>query len=91
MSKSMIALLCAILLGLGIETTLRAADPASATPSTQPAADAKPVNTKCLVTGDDIDPNITVVYDGVTYGFCCKDCVKAFNKNPEKYISAANK
>jgi YHS domain-containing protein len=89
MSRLIPALSCAILLGLVF--SLRAADPA---PATQPApttqeVDARPVNTKCLVTGEDIDPKITVTYDGITYGFCCQDCVKAFNKNPEKYISAA--
>ncbi len=26
-----------------------------------------------------------VDYKGKTYNFCCKSCVKKFNKNPEKY------
>jgi YHS domain-containing protein len=88
MSKSILALLCAILLGVGVMGgyASRAADPA---PATQPAVDPKPVNSKCLVTGEDIDPAMTVVYDGKTYGFCCQDCIKAFNKNPEKYLSNA--
>ena len=89
MSKSMIALLGAVVLCFGVAggVSLYAADPAPATPATQPVADAKPVNAKCLVSGEDVDPRITEVYDGVTYGFCCKDCIKAFNKDPQKYIS----
>jgi YHS domain-containing protein len=91
MSKSIFALSCAILLGLGVAGgyAVRAADPAPAAPATQPAVDPKPVNSKCLVTGEDIDPAMTLVYDGKTYGFCCADCMKAFNKNPQKYLSNA--
>lgn len=86
MSKAMLAVLTVVLLGVGVVGgfELQAAD---ATPSTQPV-DSKPVNSKCLVTGEDIDPAVTVVYDGKTYGFCCADCVKAFNKNPQKYLSS---
>ena len=87
MSKSIPVLFCAILLGVGAVggLAIHAAD--SAAPATQPAVDPKPVNSKCLVTGEDIDPAMTVVYDGKTYGFCCADCIKAFNKNPEKYLA----
>jgi YHS domain-containing protein len=90
MSKLALTFWCAIILAVGVVDGVKlfAADPAPA-PSTQPAATAKPINTKCIVSGEDIDPSITVVYNGVTYGFCCQDCVKAFNKNPEKYVSAA--
>jgi YHS domain-containing protein len=88
MSKLTLALLLSMILGVGAVDAVKllAADPA---PSTQPVAAGKAVNTKCLVTGEDIDPKITTVYNGVTYGFCCPDCVKAFNKDPQKYLSAA--
>jgi len=84
MSKSILALVCAMMLGAGMLTASRlcAADPP---PSTQPA-DPTPVNTKCPVTGEDIDPKFTTVYDGKVIGFCCEDCIKAFKKNPEKYV-----
>jgi YHS domain-containing protein len=55
-------------------------------PATQPAA---AVNTKCPVSGDDIDAKVTTVYNGKTYAFCCADCIKSFNKDPEKYASKA--
>jgi YHS domain-containing protein len=29
------------------------------------------------------------MYNGTTYGFCCKDCITEFKKNPAKYIAAA--
>jgi YHS domain-containing protein len=85
MSKAV--LFCAILLGVGMSSNvcLFAADPA---PATQPTVDPRPINTKCPVSGEDIDPKITVVYHGLTYAFCCTDCLKKFNDNPEKYISA---
>lgn len=57
-------------------------------PTTQPAVAATAVNTKCPVTGDPIDPKITVVYNGKTYAFCCMDCVNNFKKDPAKYAVA---
>ena len=75
----------------GIGTTALLAEDAAdkdemkAAPTTQPAAD-KPVNTKCPVSGDAIDPKVTTVYQGKTVAFCCKDCVEDFQKNPEKYM-----
>lgn len=97
MKKSILAAACAIVVGAGVFsiTLLHAANtpatqPAKA-PATQPAKapDPKPVNTKCPVTGEDIDPKVTTVYDGKTFAFCCEDCVKAFKKNPEKYAGSA--
>ena len=65
---------------------VRAADMA---PSTQPAVDTTPVNKTCPVSGDAIDPKVTTVYNGKTYAFCCADCVKSFNKDPEKFAAKA--
>jgi YHS domain-containing protein len=47
----------------------------------------KPVNTVCPVSGEEVDPEITVKYKDKTYAVCCKSCLKKFNKSPEKYIS----
>jgi YHS domain-containing protein len=52
--------------------------------TTQPVA--KPVNTKCPVSGEPIDSTITVVQDGKVVAFCCKDCVADFKKDPAKYM-----
>jgi YHS domain-containing protein len=90
MTKSMCALLCAICIGLGVAgTVLRAADskPTTQPASTQPTASATPVNTKCPVSGEDIDASRTIVYKGKTIAFCCPDCEEAFNKDPEKYVA----
>jgi YHS domain-containing protein len=64
------------------------ADAPATQPTTQAAAD-KPVNTRCPVTGDPIDPKITYVYAGKTYAFCCADCVDKFKKDPAKYAADA--
>lgn len=49
--------------------------------------DNEPVNSVCPVSGEEIDPKVTAVYKDKTYSFCCKSCLKKFNKDPEKYIS----
>jgi YHS domain-containing protein len=57
-------------------------------PSTQAAVRPYPLN-YCLVSGDKIgemgDP-VKTVYKGQEFKFCCKDCVKDFNKDPDKYM-----
>jgi YHS domain-containing protein len=73
----------ALFVGVAALPAVRADDAKSPAPTSQP------VNTKCPVSGDDIDPKVTTVYNGKTYAFCCADCVKAFNKDPEKYASKA--
>jgi len=65
-----------------------ATQPVADTATTQPAADATPVNKFCPVESDDeIDPTVTIVYKGQTIAFCCKDCVKDFKKDPDKYLA----
>ena len=59
----------------------------------EPKPKAYPLKT-CLVTGDgldDMDERVTAVYKGQTFEFCCKPCLKKFNKNPEKYLKALEK
>jgi YHS domain-containing protein len=95
MSKTNSVLVAAVVVGcVGVAalTGVRAANPA-ATPSTAPTTqkvDPKPVNKMCAVETDQpIDPSVTVVYDGKTYAFCCKDCVAKFKADPEKYAANA--
>ena len=70
---------------------LAAKDQPSTKPSTQPTtqeAAAKPVNKFCAVDHDnEVDPKVTVLYKGKVIGFCCKDCIKDFEKNPDKYVA----
>jgi len=44
-------------------------------------------NTICPVSTEDADPEITYTYKGKTYALCCKNCLKKFKNDPEKYIS----
>ena len=74
----------ALFLGVAALPAVRADD--MKVPTSQPAA---AVNAKCPVSGDDVDPKVTTVYDGKTYAFCCADCVKSFNKDPAKYAAKA--
>lgn len=47
-----------------------------------------PVNKYCMIeSGNEIDPRVTIVYGGKTYGFCCKECIPKFQKEPAKYIA----
>lgn len=55
-------------------------------PSTQPSA--KPINKFCAVEHDnEIDPKVTFLYQGKAIGFCCKDCIDDFKKDPKKYMA----
>lgn len=45
--------------------------------------------TTCPVSGDKIGgmgETIDTLYQGQLIRFCCKGCVKSFNKNPDKYL-----
>jgi YHS domain-containing protein len=68
----------------------------AADPSPSPSASAAPsaqtyqkaVNTTCPVSGDtvgDVGKPVYAQYKGQTIALCCKDCLKKFNKNPDKY------
>ena len=86
MRTTLIASAAALTLGVAALPLVRADDAAGKTPATQPAA---ATNAKCPISGDDVDPKVTAVYDGKTYAFCCADCVKSFNKDPAKYAAKA--
>jgi YHS domain-containing protein len=52
----------------------------------KPAA-AKPVNELCPVSGSPIKAGFTREYKGKLVGFCCPNCPKAFDANPEQFAS----
>jgi|SRR6266705_826509 len=59
-------------------------------PAESPNATVKPYPlTTCIVSGEKIGemgkPPV-VIYKGQEMKFCCKDCVKDFNKDPDKWI-----
>jgi YHS domain-containing protein len=77
------------LAGKGDKKKNKKVEPATTTaPATQAAAAGKPINKNCAVEQDSpVDLKAgTVVYKGKTIGFCCEDCIKPFQKDPEKYM-----
>jgi YHS domain-containing protein len=61
--------------------------PASA-PATQASASLTIANKYCAVQSvHEIDPKVTVASNGKTIGFCCKDCIETFEKDPAKYLA----
>lgn len=41
----------------------------------------------CPVSGEPAVKKVSLVYEGTTYHFCCKHCVKDFKANPSKYTT----
>ena len=44
----------------------------------------------CVVSGDklgEMGPPVVKVYNGQEMKFCCKNCVKDFEKEPSKYLT----
>jgi YHS domain-containing protein len=52
------------------------------------ASRAQPSNALCPVCNHAALAAYTVVYQGKTIGFCCEDCEKRFEANPQKYALA---
>ncbi len=62
---------------------------AQAEPTTAPTSQPAIANKTCPITHDAINPKgKTVEYKGKTIGFCCEDCIKDFNADPEKYMAS---
>lgn len=49
---------------------------------------ANPTPGMCPVSGEPIDPSVTVDLDGKTYAFCCQDCADQFKEDPKKFLSS---
>lgn len=50
-------------------------------------AAAKPINTKCPISGKDIDPARTTVHEGQLVAFCCDQCKATFEKDPKPHLA----
>jgi YHS domain-containing protein len=46
---------------------------------------ASPVNTKCPVSGKDVESGFTATFETKTVGFCCDKCQAKFEKEPKAY------
>lgn len=40
----------------------------------------------CFVSGDRLDDPVDALYGDRLLRFCCKGCLRSFNKNPSKYL-----
>jgi YHS domain-containing protein len=80
----LLALAAGLILAFSVLTGVRVlADNPTTAPATQPMI----YNKICPVTKEAVDPKVpTVQYEGKTIGFCCEDCIKQFNADPEKYM-----
>ncbi len=102
-SKSMFAMMVAAgftlgLAGAGVfaEETAPAAEAVPAADKTAPATtpattqSAKAINKMCpVMPEDEVTKKYFVMYKGDKIGLCCKDCIKDFNEDPEKYAKIA--
>jgi hypothetical protein len=71
-----------------IAAILLAAAPGGAAEEAAPGA-IKPYPLEaCVVSNDKIDPQVPpLVYNGQEYRFCCRGCIKKFNREPDKYAA----
>lgn len=80
-NTSMLIALATLVAASLLPLALRAEDKA-------PAKDDYPLE-KCLVSDEklgDMGEPYVMQYEGQTVKFCCKDCLKKFKKDPEKYL-----
>lgn len=62
---------------------------AQATPQAQPAAMAYPIDW-CVVSGEklgEMGAPVDYNYNGRQIKFCCKNCIKTFEKQPAKFLA----
>lgn len=81
-----------VLAGLAAGTmSIRAGDSNQLTDSPPKDTKVKPYPLDhCIVSGDkfggDMGAPVTNYYNGHQIIFCCKDCIKDFKKDPDKYL-----
>ena len=85
MKTSLIAAAFALLMSAAL---LVAADKPADKKAPATTQSAAAVNKFCAVEGGDhtVDSDVFVTYKGKKIGFCCKDCVKEFESNPDEYV-----
>ena len=88
MKRMPLLLIAAIVSLLGI-SVLIAADKPTTAPATKPATNQAAVNKFCAVEGGDhtVDPDFFTMYKGMKIGFCCADCIKSFEEDPDGYLA----
>jgi YHS domain-containing protein/uncharacterized membrane protein len=48
---------------------------------------ARAINTKCPVSGKDVDPTKTSMHDGKVLAFCCDQCKAKFDQDPMPFLA----
>jgi YHS domain-containing protein len=94
MKLALSSLIVCTVLAFGFSASLAADAGKSDGAAKKDDAKNKPINAKCPIQGEDIDPKVTTAYKGKTVAFCCESCIDDFKKDPEKYmkqIAADNK
>ena len=87
MKLALSSLVVCTVLAFGFSASFAADAGKSAPAAKKEPAKAKPINVKCPVEREDVDPEVpTTTYKGKVIGFCCASCIKDFNKDPEKYM-----
>lgn len=63
-----------------------AGDPPTAPAAAPAAAPVKLMNAHCPVTGEEVNPELSHVWNGIEIRFCCEGCIPDFVKDPAKYM-----
>src|SRR5712691_4865881 len=86
MKSTLFAAVVALLLGAAV--AIAAEKPKGDKPATKPASTQPAINKFCAVEGGDhaVDKDVFVMYKGKKVGFCCEDCIKEFNSDPDAYM-----
>jgi YHS domain-containing protein len=91
MSQRINRLMTAILLvtvlsvGLVILPGCKKKEQPAAPTAVKQAVTAAAEQTVCPVSGDPIDKNVSIDYQGKKVYFCCTACISSFNADPNKY------
>src|SRR2546423_1712879 len=73
---------------LSTAEVIAADKPADKKTDTKAVEKGPAINKFCAVEGGDhtVDADVYTIYKGQKIGFCCKDCVKDFESDPETYV-----
>jgi hypothetical protein len=88
-TTSVLAAAMALLVSAAVITAADKPADGKKAPATTQAAKGPAVNKFCAVEGGDhtVDPDFYVIYKGQKIGFCCADCIKEFDQDPDEYIA----
>ncbi|MFM2294923.1 MAG: hypothetical protein RLZZ350_1336 [Verrucomicrobiota bacterium] len=86
--KNLKTILLATVFTFGLHLKMSAAE--TAKPEAKPEAKPSYPLTTCVVSGEklgEMGQPYVHTYEGREVKFCCKGCVKDFNKDPKKYVA----